>query len=312
MVKAMNTGILDSMMRLLLRGILLVCLTLGMVGTGIVLAQDAGNPYASIVARNPFGLKDPPPPVPPPPPPPPPALPSPDIKLTGITSLFNQNKALLEITKKGPDAGNKPLKLIINEGETKDGVKVVSIDMIKNLVEVQIGDLVTNVTFSVASSTSKAAPGKAGLPGRTPSMRTPVPSRGYVPTAAAATDPGGPVVVNSRMNNTSRGVNVMGGTSPTIPTAAPSVRSTVPSYNATATAASRRTATANSSANSSANRLRSIPTRTIRTDTAPTPNFNREEAYILIEAQRALQETGGGNPAEIPFPLPHTPYTPQQ
>jgi hypothetical protein len=63
---------------------------------------DEANPYLSIVERNAFGLKDPPEPAPPAPPPPALEPPKPTVKLTGLTTLFNKKKALIELTEPGP------------------------------------------------------------------------------------------------------------------------------------------------------------------------------------------------------------------
>lgn len=88
--------------------------------------SDPGNPYASIVTRNVFGLN----PVPvvdpnaqPPGPPPP------KITLTGITTIFGPAEALFKVDGVVRD-GRPPQdeSYIFTEGESQDDVEVTAID----------------------------------------------------------------------------------------------------------------------------------------------------------------------------------------
>jgi hypothetical protein len=98
-------------------------------------ADVQDNPAPPIVARNAFGLR----------PPgvqgsvagPPPAQ-AVDVLLTGIVTLGNTRKVLLEITEKGP--GRKPVfPPPLTEGEARNGVEVVSIDPEKSRVVIRSG-----------------------------------------------------------------------------------------------------------------------------------------------------------------------------
>src|SRR5258705_4813350 len=94
------------------------------------------NPYESIVARNPFQLKDPPPPqivddatkTPPPPPA--------TVEVTGVMNLLSKKMALLEI---GPGPGKPALKRTLQEGERDDMVEVLFIDVDEGLVKIRNG-----------------------------------------------------------------------------------------------------------------------------------------------------------------------------
>src|SRR5215204_6023284 len=68
-------------------------------------ADTRQNPYVPIVERNAFGLKPPPPMAPDAPKEE--QKPPPNVKLTGISNLF-QKRALLEITEQGAPAPGKP------------------------------------------------------------------------------------------------------------------------------------------------------------------------------------------------------------
>ena len=90
-------------------------------------ASSADTPYASIVARNMFGL------VPIPPPDPnagkPPADPPPKITPTGIMTIFGRDQALFRVANKPrPGQPAKEDAYVLSEGERQDGIEVVKID----------------------------------------------------------------------------------------------------------------------------------------------------------------------------------------
>ena len=90
-----------------------------------------GNPYASIVTRNVFGLNPPTPAVADVPQGPPP----PKITLTGITTIFGPAEALYKVS--GVPQPGKPPKdesYILKEGEGQDDIVVEHIDMAKGIV----------------------------------------------------------------------------------------------------------------------------------------------------------------------------------
>src|SRR5438445_5556396 len=90
---------------------------------------DASNPFSAIVERNVFALKDPPPP--------PPLevktnTPPPNIRLTGITTIFGtSNKRALfmvqEIGIPGKPIG-KEESYILTEGQRQGAIEVLEID----------------------------------------------------------------------------------------------------------------------------------------------------------------------------------------
>ena len=93
----------------------------------------AANPYEVIVARNAFGLRPPPPPAPAPVAKPP--EPERDIKISGLVAFQKIRKVGLYVIEKGKQA--KPYML--DEGEEKDGIKVLAIDPKKETARVRDG-----------------------------------------------------------------------------------------------------------------------------------------------------------------------------
>jgi hypothetical protein len=261
------------------------------------------NSYLSIPERNPFGLKPPPPPEEAPPPPPPPAPPAATIKLTGITSMFSTPKALFEITE--PGAGAKPRKPILSEGEKDGDLEVVSINVAKSEVTIRNSGTVTNITFAPIETAKAAPPAKAppGRPVSAAARRAAAAKAAAARSAAArnaaarsgAANQGGPTIISrggGTRNNSGGSVTVLGGAAGTAAaTPAPPVPRTGATYNAAATAA---------------NRLRSIPTRTVRTTPTPNPTssqtmksspppMSKEQLRYWIEANRMV------NP-QLPWP----------
>ena len=156
--------------------------------TASLWADVKSNPYESIVDRNPFGLRPPPPP-PSNEPPPPPAAPLATVELTGITSLFHKDRALLEIM---PGPGKPMLKPILSVGERVESIEVVSINVEKNEVVIKNGNTVTNLGLKVAKA--GGAPPQPGMvpppPGINPAFQPP--PQAFPPN-------------NAFQNNTSRG-----------------------------------------------------------------------------------------------------------
>jgi hypothetical protein len=176
----------------------------------------------------------------------------------------------------------KPQNMILSENERQGEIEVKSIDMEKNEVVLSVSGFITNVTFAKKEASAPTPPGRPPVPGRIL-----VPNTGSVPgrppSAASASPPsgGGPTIISRnspRSAVTLLGGNASGAPAADQPTPAPSTPAT---YNASATAA---------------NRLRSVPTRSIRTspnaaqqDTPARPQMTREEVMALIEAQRATR-----------------------
>lgn len=150
-------------------------LVVAVATTASVWADVKSNPYESIVDRNPFGLRPPPPP-PDTTAPPPPSAPLATVELTGITSLFQKNRALLEIT---PGPGKPMLKPILSAGERIESIEVVSINVEKNEVVIKNGNVITNLSLKVAKAGGAAPPpGVGGLappPGINPAFLPPQP-----------------------------------------------------------------------------------------------------------------------------------------
>jgi len=90
-------------------------------------AVDNSQPYATIVARNIFGLV----PVPPPPPPAEPlADPPPKITANGIMTVFGDLQALFKVSE--PGKGGQPAKdqsYMLSEGQRQDDIEVIKIDV---------------------------------------------------------------------------------------------------------------------------------------------------------------------------------------
>lgn len=134
-----------------------------------------GNPYASIVTRNVFGLNPPPPPMTDTPQ----GAPPPKITVTGITTIFGPREALYKVSGV-PQGAGKPAKdesYILKEGEGQDDIVVQRIDMAKGMVTfnnhgvVQDIPLVAGVASGGAAAPSGGgggfqAPRAAGLGGR--------------------------------------------------------------------------------------------------------------------------------------------------
>lgn len=212
--------------------------------------EISDNPYSTILARNPFGLKDPPPP-PPPPTDNVPAAPPAKVTVTGFVSMFGQPQVLLEIFDEPGKAGT-PKKPILREGERMGPIEVLSIDVAKNIVKIRNGNSETNLTFEVAKTTASPVPGAPPPP-------APLPTPG-MPQAGVPGQPGvgAPTVVGANAGNSGgSGVTLVGGgATPATPAPGPTVTTgSVPPPLGSVDPSG----------------LRSIPTRPIRTDANGNP-----------------------------------------
>ena len=153
-------------------GKMAICLAGGLaLGAGLR-ADDAalpGNPYASIVTRNVFGLN--------PPPPPGPAVeasPPPKITPNGIMSIFGQWQVLFKVAepgRPGKPAGDQSYMLA--EGERQDDIEVVKIDQKTDVITFNNhGDIQEIPLADANSTTANAEPGSYGFP-------IPPPDNGY-------------------------------------------------------------------------------------------------------------------------------------
>ncbi len=107
-------------------------------------AEDA-NPYDAIVERNVFDLKDPPPTNAP-------AVtnePPPNVKLTGIMTIFGHKQALFMVQKSGqPGKAPEPeVSYILSEGQRQEGLEVMEIDSAKKKVKIKNDGIVSTVTY---------------------------------------------------------------------------------------------------------------------------------------------------------------------
>jgi len=277
-------------------------------------AEPKSNPYGPIIDRNPFGLK--------PPPPPPvetnqePAAPPPNVKLTGISNLF-EKRALLEITEQQapvrpgqpPVPGGTVNRPILGEGEALHGVEVVAIDLEKSKVRILVGGTESELTFEVPKPTGGPAPGAPPGPGRPGQPMASI--NPNVPAAAAQ-----PTVITpgNAQSGGGRGVTLYGGG-----TTATTANSGVTTLGGTGAVPSPLGTDSG---------LRTIPSRTIRTPNNPNPDqpIDPAQQQILMEAnrlQQQQQQQQQNNPTynnnrrtrqglQIPQPpLPPTDLTPQ-
>jgi len=163
------------------------------------------NPYQSIVARNPFGLR--PMPVPAQPPvEPTPAPPLPEIKLTGITTLLGTSKALFQYEDKQTKKLEFPSPL--SEGQTYKTFTVLGIDIENQRVRIQNGETQATLDF-VNDGVKPIVVASAPVPTRLPSPNPiPPPLRSN------------PVPNNPSASNANSRVLVLGGLSAASPSSA--------------------------------------------------------------------------------------------
>jgi hypothetical protein len=144
-------------------------------------AEAKTNPYASIIDRNPFGLKEPPPPAKELPPAP--IVPPAKVVLTGITSLSTAKKCFLEITEQEPGKPGTVNRPILMEGERAGSVEVVLIDLEKNIVHIRNGGQEIDLKFDDPSKTGTAAAPRPVIPGiANPGLPQPVRTAAPAPT----------------------------------------------------------------------------------------------------------------------------------
>ena len=187
------------------------------VGQGAFCADEVANPYKAIVDRNVFDLKAPK--IAETAPPPPPATPPPNVKLTGLTSIFGKPKALFMLTKapgsgKGAPApgSNGEESVIMNVGERQGTLELLEIDMKEGTAKVKNDGTEVVLTLPNPSSGGGGAPGgpargPGGAPvfpgggpgnGQPPKMPTFIPQPqipgglpGQIPAAASGVSPSG-------------------------------------------------------------------------------------------------------------------------
>ena len=119
---------------------------------------DAGNPYAMIVARNAFALKDPPSPesiVPQKDPPP-------KITLQGIAKVLNRKQVLFKVAMpaKPPQPAGEVSK-ILAEGEREGEIEVLEIDEIAGAIK--FNNHGTPETKTLKDDSAKPAPGSMAM-----------------------------------------------------------------------------------------------------------------------------------------------------
>jgi len=92
----------------------------------------ADNPYERIIARNLFGLKDPPPPAPPVSDKPP----TPAITLQGFTTILGKNQVLFKVALPArPPQPASEISKILAEGDSEDEISVLEINLVDRSVK---------------------------------------------------------------------------------------------------------------------------------------------------------------------------------
>ena len=139
---------------LLVLGGFVLCPVARAVGQG-----TSRNPYRRIIERNLFRLKPAPIPVVDLP-----HTPLPVIKLTGITSILGDKRALLKIRFPAqPPAQPREESCILKEGQSDGPIKVLQIDMKSAMVKLDDAGKETVITFTNEPSTA-ATPSAALAP----------------------------------------------------------------------------------------------------------------------------------------------------
>lgn len=160
-------------------------------GSAAFAIGDTGeaNPYQAIVARNVFGLKDPPPVAPPPPPP----TPASKLSLQGVTDLLGPQVLIkIQIPAKPPEPARE-VSLVLREGERQEDVEIVSIDVAKGVVKILNGTTPDTLTLEddASAPTVGVAPVPAAtlVPGRQVVSQTAAPGLRTIPTRPMRTVP---------------------------------------------------------------------------------------------------------------------------
>jgi hypothetical protein len=282
-----------STMKLGAKAVWLAAWCISIMGAATTSSGAVGeNPYEAIVERNVFDLK--------PPPPPKPVdtttnAPPPNVKLTGITSILGNKRALFMVSEAAPGgkgAAGKEVSYILREGERKDSIEVLEIS--EKPAQVKIRN--DGVESMLVLDTNPKLPGGGGEPGGPGGGRGgPGGHRGL------ASAPGMPAPAMPGFNG---GGKVFGG------------RGGAPNPMGAMSGGSGMGAMANGAGMGSAydNGMTTLPTRTMRTGVDPMQmlmqpgqqpveptqpaqqNLSLEEAAILTAAEAqskaALTETG--------------------
>ncbi|MEY4384718.1 MAG: hypothetical protein RLY20_1 [Verrucomicrobiota bacterium] len=183
-------------------GAFLMMVLAGLVLAGQVLAGiTPDDPYITpITNRNLFGLKPPPDPNDPANLPPPPPLPN--IYLAGITTLLGNKRAVLRAPRPAkPPEPAKEVSLMLSEGDSEEGVKVLQINVADGTVKIMNGS--TEQLLDIKKNAPK--PGAGGAPAAPPAA-PPIP----VPRMNPAPGSGG---VAPAVTGLSRPVRGAGSTS---------------------------------------------------------------------------------------------------
>lgn len=270
--------------------------------------DNSGNPYASIVLRNAFRLKDP---LPPPPPPtnaaPVAETPKLDVKLAGLSQIKGVRYAYLMVPDTDrpgqflyPALTDDPQHGAVRHGS---GLEVKQIDLKNKTVRLVNGGIEATINFQdngiknvpTAAKPGVPPPGGPGAVNQPRAANAAVPAPGAAPGAPGAMAE--PIVFSRNPNRASNGAN--GGNNAT-PAAAVS------------------SATANAIANLN------LPNRPIRTtggggtvstpvsqptvNTPATPSLPIEHQYEVLIRQKQAAEAAGISLPPIPgIPFPSDP-----
>ena len=130
-------------------------------------AVASGQPYASIVTRNMFGLV--PIPVVDPNASLPPVDPPPKITPNGIMTIFGKLKALYKVAAK-PKQGQPPKEdsYVLSEGERQDEIEVVKIDQPNGIVTFNNHGVIQELSLASPDNTTPATSAPSALPGGMP------------------------------------------------------------------------------------------------------------------------------------------------
>lgn len=151
------------------------CVSLALLALPVF--AGSGNRFGVIAQRNPFGLR----PMPPPPAAPPPAKPpepARELKISGLVVFQNIRKVALYAIEKG----KAPKPYMLNVGEQRDGIKVLSIDPKTETARVEHNGVVSVLDFKNhgMKPTLAAVPAPKVVRRPVPHMRftPPIPSPG--------------------------------------------------------------------------------------------------------------------------------------
>ena len=262
--------------------------------------RAARDRYKVILIRNPFGLNPPPPPVEEKAEPEPEPEPELTIYLTGITTLLGTKKAFLKTDDpKETDKAKKFHYYAMKEGESRDGLEVVSIDVETGSVKINHKSVARELNLKDNGIEAVAAPAAAGKPGVAPGGRK-------LPPGMSPKTPGARPTVTRPVSVPSTGRT---------PTARPTSLNNRSAYNRTTTrppsvSIPGRTQRSNAATTQSLNggRTVNLPVRPTRSSNAPLlpppPKVDPEEQKVLIELNREVNRLGREQEDLIMPPLP--------